>query len=388
MRTCYIRIMLTLFYISIFGVASANYEEYWSHGVADHTQGDDWWFDIGGRDSYASDYLAATSPFYRWFKQAQTQYDMFAPALHVGKINRGTFLNPELNLPADRAIGHKPDFHDAELFSGAFEYRPHGQKIVARKVDVDAGIAKRVGEVIKLSLATYVKKDGTLLVNVGGGNPAHPGDPCTRQPDPCADFPTRPRCVAIHAKCHAVKCVGPVKTTISLKFDDPNSRDHKKNDIDLFLVPSTSDGKTGPCKSVLGPGDDVICGVTMDKDKKAMNNKKTETAVLSIPRDFTYAVLAAPKLTNTYKVEAGSLQLTVKDDTYGYLRAVQILRVPEDEGNLINPDNKEIYFFGCLYPHTNKINIEKTGFYNFESKVGHTGLLPFAAGLCKALQKP
>merc|ERR1711936_24041 len=158
----YKRIMLISFYITIFGVASANYEEYWSHGVADHNQGDDWWYDIGGHDSYASDYLAATSPFYRWFKQAQTQYDMFAPALHVGKINRGTFLNPEVNLPADRAIGHKPDFHDAELFSGAFEYRPHGQKIVARKVlgifdfllfisimfqvDVDAGIAKRVGE--------------------------------------------------------------------------------------------------------------------------------------------------------------------------------------------------------------------------------------------------
>ena len=52
------------------------------------------------------------------------------------------------------------------------------------QVDVDAGIAKRVGEVIKLSLATYVKKDGTLLVKVGGGNPAHPGDPCTRQLDP------------------------------------------------------------------------------------------------------------------------------------------------------------------------------------------------------------
>jgi len=384
MRACYFRIMLTLFYITIFGVASANYEEYWSHGVADHTQGDDWWYDIGGSDSYASDYLAATSPFYQWFKQAQTQYDMFAPALHVGKINRGTFLNPELNLPADRAIGHKPDFHDAELFSGAFEYRPHGQKIVARKVDVDAGIAKRVGEVIKLSLATYVKKDGTLLVKVGGGNPAHPGDPCTRQLDPCADFPTRPRCVAIHAKCHAVKCVGPVKTTISLKFDDPNSQDHKKNDVDLLLVPSTSDG--GPCKPILEPGDSA-CGVTMDKDKKAMNNKRTETAVLSIPRDFTYAVFASTKNENTYKLEAGSLQLTVKDDTYGYLRAVQILRVPEDEGNLINPDNKAYYFFGCLYPHTNKIVIEKTGFYKISSFVGHTGLRPFAAGLCKALQK-
>jgi len=385
MRACYFRIMLTLFYITIFGVASANYEEYWSHGVADHTQGDDWWYDIGGSDSYASDYLAATSPFYQWFKQAQTQYDMFAPALHVGRINRGTFLNPELNLPADRAIGHKPDFHDAELLSGAFEYRPHGQKIVARKVDVDAGIAKRVGEVIKLSLVTYVKKDGPLLVQVGGGNPAHPGDPCTRQLDPCADFPLRPRCVAIHVESHYVKCVGPVKTTISLKFDDPIYNDNEEHDVDLILVPTT-DGSFCSEDSRLSPGD-VACGVTMDEDKEARNNKQTQNAVLSIPRDFTYAVLADNDNRNTYQLEAGSLQLTVKDDTYGYQRAVQILRVPEDGGNLINPNNKEYYFFGCLYPHSNKIVIKKTGFYDTNSNVGHTGLGPLEAGLCKALQK-
>jgi len=315
--------MLTLFYITIFGVASGNYEEYWNHGVADHTQGDEWWFDIGGRDSYASDYLSATSPFYRWFKQAQTQYDMFAPALHVGKINRGIFLNPELNLPADRAIGHKPDFHDAELLSGAFEYRPHGQKIVARKVDVDAGIAKRVGEVVKLSLATYVKKDGTLLVKVGGGNPAHPGDPCTRQLDPCADFPTRPRCVALHAESHYVKCVGPVKTTISLKFDDPTYQDHADNNIDLFLVPSASDGSL--CAEVtrlLKPGDSAACGVTMGNDKTANNNRETEKASFSNPSEFTYAVLAFTNNRNDYNLKAGSLQLTVKDDTYGHPRAV------------------------------------------------------------------
>jgi len=378
--------MLILFYITIFGVVSANYEEYWSHGVADHNQGDDWWYDIGGHDSYASDYLAATSPFYRWFKQAQTQYDMFAPALHVGKINRGTFLNPELNLPADRAIGHKPDFHDAELFSGAFEYRPHGQKIVARKVDVEAGVAKRVGEVIKLSLATYVKKDGTLLVKVGGGNPAHPGDPCTRQPDPCADFPNRPRCVAIHAKCHAVKCVGPVKTQISLKFDDPNLHDHLDNDVDLLLVPTT-DGIFCADDHLLQPGDDA-CGVMMGNDKKANadNRQRKETATLTNPSEFTYAVLAKTKDKYDYNLKEGSLELIVKDDTYGNLRAVQIIRVPE--GPTINTGNKEFYFFGCLRPHTNKINMDHTGFYKHNSKIGHTGLGPTAAGLCKALQKP
>ena len=126
---------------TIFGVVFGNYDEYyhgspeyWSHGVADHSPGDDWWYDIGGYGSQASEYLAATSPFYQWFKKAQIQYDMFAPAKHVGKINRGIFQNPEINLPADRAFGHKSDFYDHDLISGAFEYRPRGQKIVARKV--------------------------------------------------------------------------------------------------------------------------------------------------------------------------------------------------------------------------------------------------------------
>ena len=129
----------------IFGSVFGNYdEEYyrkslvpWSHGVDDYYQGDDWWYDIGGgQNSHASDYLYATSPYYRWFKNAQLQYDMFAPAKHVGKINRGKFLSPELNLPADRAFGdpYHSGFYEDELRSGAFEYRPRGQKIVARKV--------------------------------------------------------------------------------------------------------------------------------------------------------------------------------------------------------------------------------------------------------------
>merc|ERR1712179_575232 len=375
-----------------FGAVFGNYDEYyhgspeyWSHGVADHSPGDDWWYDIGGYGSQASEYLAATSPFYKWFKKAQIQYDMFAPAMHVGKINRGISQNPEINLPAERAFGHKSDFHDHDLVSsGAFEYRPQGQKIVARKVDVDAGIAKHVGEVIKLSLATYVKKDGTLLVKVGGGNPAHPGDPCTRQLDPCADFPTRPRCVAIHAESHYVKCVGPVKTQISLKFDDPNLHDHLENDVDLLLVPTT-DGNFCADDHLLEPGNDA-CGVKMDNNKKANNRQRKETATLTNPSEFTYAVLAKTKNKNDYNLKEGSLELTVRDDTYGHLRAVQILRVPE--GPTINKGNKEFYFFGCLRPHTNKINMDHTGFYKHNSKIGHTGLGPTAAGLCKALQKP
>ena len=128
----------------------------------------------------------------------------------------------------------------------------------------------------------------------------------------------------------------------------------------------------------------VACGVILGGiDKRANKNKETEVAILSYPRDFTYAVLAETDNKDTYNLKDGSLELIVRDDSYGDLRAVQILRVPE--GPTINTNNKRYYFFGCLYPHTNKIIIEKTGFYNRGSIVGHTGLGPLEAGLCEAL---
>ena len=104
-------------------------------GVNDYYQGegDDWWYDLGGHNSYASDYLYATSPYYQWFKEAKLQYAMFAPAQHVGKINREKLLNSERSLPADRAFRdpYHSDFYADELRSGIFEYGPRGQKIYA-----------------------------------------------------------------------------------------------------------------------------------------------------------------------------------------------------------------------------------------------------------------
>ena len=76
------------------------------------------------------------------------------------------------------------------------------------QVDVDAGIASSVGEVIRLPLPVYVKGDGTLLVQAFGGNRANPHDACTRNPNPCSDFPARPRCVPIDGNVDTVKCMG------------------------------------------------------------------------------------------------------------------------------------------------------------------------------------
>merc|ERR1712002_1048408 len=153
---------------------------------------------------------------------AQLQYDMFTPAKHVGKINRGKFLNPELNLPADRAFGdpYHSDFHADEMRSGAFEYRPRGQKIVARKVDVDAGIAKHVGDIIRLPVPVFVKKDGTLLVSAPQENRANPHDACSIHPNPCSIFPAKTKCS--HFDVNLAECSGATNLRLKLRWTDPD----------------------------------------------------------------------------------------------------------------------------------------------------------------------
>jgi len=366
----------------------------WSHGIANSNHdASDWWFDIGGQDSHASEYLAATSPFYQWFKNAQVQYDMYAPAKHVGKINRGKFLNPELNLPADRAFGHQSDFHIDDLVSsGAFEYRPQGQNIRAREVDVIAGIANRVGEIIKLPLPVYVKKDGTLLVNVFGGHRSNPRDACTRNPDPCSDFPARPRCVPLPGDVNTVKCMGPVTTKLQLRWTDPSQEtSNYPNGLDLQLVPSKYDG-TG-CPDTVGniiPSQESMCGAAMGEDKIASSSKyAVETAVLttqpdgSSPQDYSYAILAYQN-SDRYNLNVGRVQLIVSDDTHGDMSAVQVITVPQ--GSVLNTNDKRVYFFGCLRAQTNKIDLKNTGFYTRSDTIGHTGYDAYDLELCNALR--
>ena len=74
------------------------------------------------------------------------------------------------------------------------------------KVDVDAGIAKHVGDIIRLPVPVFVKKDGTLLVSAPRGNRADPHDACTSYPNPCSVFPAKSRCS--HFDDDLVECSG------------------------------------------------------------------------------------------------------------------------------------------------------------------------------------
>jgi len=383
---------------SVFGNYDAYYRKFlvpWSHRVDDYHQGDDWWYDIGGHNSYASDYLYATSPYYQWFKKAQLQYDMFSPAQHVGKINRGKFLNPELNLPADRAFGdpYHSDFYTDELRSGAFKYRPRGQKIVARKVDVDAGIATHVGAIMRLPAPVYVKKDGTLLVSAPRENRADPHDACTSNPNPCSVFPAKSKCS--HFDDDLVECRGAVNLKLRLRWIDP-ADDNKANDVNLNIVPSVN-YEGSPCDafiqnlSWLVPGSSAACGVTMSANEEAMFPYPAyEEAIFHIlddgtsRQDYSYSVYAYQN-TFDYKLNSGRLELTVFEETNGSYKAVQHITVPD--GASINKKDNLVLFFGCLRPDADRIDMKYLGFYPSSGNVKNTGLKVNDPMLCEKLRK-
>jgi len=387
---------------AIIGSVFSNYDTYyrkslvpWSHAVEDYHHGDDWWYDIGGQNSDAFDFLYATSPYYRWFKNAQLQYDMFAPAKHVGKINREKFLNPELNLPADRAFGdpYHSDFYEDEMRSGAFEYRPRGQKIVARKVDVDAGIATHVGAIIRLPAPLFVKKDGTLLVSVPRGNRADPHDACSSYPNPCSVFPAKSRCS--HFDDDLVECSGAMSLKLRLRWIDPVD-DGTPNIVNLNIVPARN-YEGSPCESFaptqpsLIGGDTAACGVTMSANYEAeYPNRAEEEAFFhtlddgTSRQDYSYTVYAFQG-TRDYYLNQGRLELTVFEETNDGYKAVQHITVPD--GASINKQDNWVFFFGCLRPDANKIDMKYLGFYFISGNIKDTGLKVYDPMLCEKLRK-
>ena len=92
---------------------------------------DEWWYDMGDWDTPSS---LQSNPFYQTHQYLQNQMDLFGFAQHVGKINRGQLVNPELNRPWDHAYGYQNDFNDEDFKSGAFRNPSKGQRIRATQV--------------------------------------------------------------------------------------------------------------------------------------------------------------------------------------------------------------------------------------------------------------
>ena len=122
--------------------------------------------------------------------------DMLGFAQHVGKINRGTYINPELKTPGDRTFGHSSDFNPQDFSSGAFSSPPQVQNVLAEKPHVDRGLAENVGDRVPLTHGHQFQElsNGTITVKT---NPDHK-HPCS--PDPCRGiFPA-----GVEARCQKI----------------------------------------------------------------------------------------------------------------------------------------------------------------------------------------
>ena len=105
------------------------------------TQSD--WFHEMGDDWEVSNRLAVAKPYYPWYQQAAAQMNTYGYAQHRGKIYRGQFSDPELNMPRYRAFGYQSDFNPQYFRSGAFNIRPQGQKYRAKAVSLSPPLIEK-----------------------------------------------------------------------------------------------------------------------------------------------------------------------------------------------------------------------------------------------------
>jgi len=122
------------FKIALFAflITSTNPQFPWNRAPPQASQ-DDFWHSMGN-DWETSNTIRQTNPYLNWYYQQQNQMDLFAPAIHVGKINRSSYSNPEANMPRHQAYGINHDFNPEDLQQGAFKRKPKGQNLVANQV--------------------------------------------------------------------------------------------------------------------------------------------------------------------------------------------------------------------------------------------------------------
>jgi len=107
-----------------------------------------------------------TSKMYETFHQIQDGVHMYAPALHVGKINRGHYPKPELLQPRHRVMGYNSDFHQGD--ASAFGYTPSFPnprcvevKSVSPGFDCRCGVPRRKDVSPHAAVLGTIATDGT-----------------------------------------------------------------------------------------------------------------------------------------------------------------------------------------------------------------------------------
>ena len=103
----------------------------------------------------------------------------------------------------------------------------------------------------------------------------------------------------------------------------------------------------------------------------------------SNPQDYSYAVYAQQR--SGYNFNSQRAQFVVYDDSNGYMRAIQVINVPQ--GTQFNPENKDYFFVGCLRPGiSNRITLTP-GFYDGTDEIKNTNENFFSHFVCDKLSK-
>jgi len=356
-------------------------------------QPDDWWHDMDTGSVWGtSRNLARNNLYYNTYRQISGQMNTYAPAQHFGKINRGKFLNPELNTPRDRAYGFQSDFNPRDHKSGAFNLKPQGQKFRATEVHVNEGLARYVGEVATMPIGQHVQEDGSILIQTNGWR-----SPC--DPNPCRSV-RMPTCTVVNGV--TAKCSRAQDYKLTLSYQAPPGSSY--NSMFLILVPAFHNGSQPLGCSRSGHVDssgldawiyareDQGCGVIPDPDyydyayEDHVPNRGDKTHILttlddgSKYQDYTFQVIA--EYNNDY-IDEGSPQLTV--ELGGEVK--QVLSVPQDDGIVDVDSNDEVwyYFFGCFRPQLGIVDTRGAGFYYYEVDNTNGLRIYFDYNLCKAL---
>jgi len=313
---------------------------------------DDWWHQnqFGG-EGFAS------NPFYNAFQQWRRQMDAFSPAIHVGKINRGQYANPDLYTPRDRAFGFNSDFNPDD--SGAFKFAPNQQKVRATDGMIRAGLAEKLGEIISLPINVQVDDDGSVLVQTS----SRAKHPCN--PDPCKRYALNKVCTIENrstAKCSSVSSV-----TVTVEWGVTDNDE----DLDLYMAPAFSNGTRCDTEDM----DDYdylyydmsACGGIVSEDVSFDYDtgiRVKEYTVLTTTedginfRDLTYAVGVYGDdidLENTvFRVKVGD-------------KLVQSILAPGGEGSAMDLDSYlDFYFVGCFRPNLGFIDTRGAGYFDDE----------------------
>jgi len=326
---------------------------------------DDFWYNMGDWDTHPS---IQANPYYQTHQQLQRQMNWFGPALHVGKINRGQFFNPQFNRPRDRPYGYQNDFNYEDFNSGAFRNPSEGQRIRATQAHVDRGLANSIGDIAVMPVGVNVQPDGTILVQTS----AKQKNPCN--PNPCSKYKMS-QCDVVNGV--TAKCSQHGDYELALRWSYPD-----ENDMNLYLRPAFHDGTAcdnmhGNMVNDIETACGVECGPSVETDFDSGVTTAVESCRLSQLeddddglntkyQDYTYQVLAHY---NDYNPSISHGELVVSYE--GEVK--QILKIPQyhGEAHVNNNYYHAYYFFGCFRPFAGGyfVDTRGAGFYDYHDYI-------------------